>query len=204
MDRCNIFVFQVFGLREFPRAASSGTPLTTSWYFPVLPSSCQGTDTVEFSSLQYSTVQCIMMQYSIIQCSTVLWSDTTVSVGWAEIGLTQFLLDLTALHLFTIWAVLSWLIFDVGWRGAGGSGGFRWWEGYRVALNLCATVTVMTSTSANLLNTPRWILTAINGRNARHPLEDKENKLQRKCNRLPAHPEHRRWQNSSALDWHSF
>ena len=34
--------------REFPRAAPSGTPSTSCWYFPVLPSSRQGTDSELF------------------------------------------------------------------------------------------------------------------------------------------------------------
>ena len=34
---------------EFPQAAPLGTPSTSNGYFPVLPSSCQGTDTVQYS-----------------------------------------------------------------------------------------------------------------------------------------------------------
>ena len=44
--------------REFPRAQPEGTPETECWYFPVLPSSRLGTDSVQFSVLQCSEVWC--------------------------------------------------------------------------------------------------------------------------------------------------
>ena len=50
-------------VKGFPRAAPSGTPLTSCWYFPVLPSSRLGTDTVLYRlyTVQPSTVEA---QYS--------------------------------------------------------------------------------------------------------------------------------------------
>ena len=48
----------------------SGIPSTSCWYFPVLPSSRQGTDTILHSTLQLSTIEPFTIQisqYSFIQ-----------------------------------------------------------------------------------------------------------------------------------------
>ena len=43
----------------------SETPLTSCWYFPVLPSSCLGTDSVQYSADQSSTGLQMIIQYSV-------------------------------------------------------------------------------------------------------------------------------------------
>ena len=79
--------------QEFPRAAPSGTPSTSCWYFPVLPSSRLGTDSVQYITeqriiLQNSKEQCRTKQCSTEQLSSILWCPWHLAVyGGGQLGL---------------------------------------------------------------------------------------------------------------------
>ena len=75
-------------VKGFPRAAPSGTPLTSCWYFPVLPSSRLGTDTIHYSAGQCSTIQSIVVQSRIVQHSTVQCS--VVQLSAVQCSTTQY------------------------------------------------------------------------------------------------------------------
>ena len=63
----------------------SGVPSTSCWYFPVLPSSCLGTNSVQCSRVQYSAVQ-----WSRIPNSAQWQQSYKTAVHWSRVSLTNW------------------------------------------------------------------------------------------------------------------
>ena len=67
------------------RGVLENTSIRSCWYFPVLASSGLGTDSVQYTTVHYSAVQCSAVQYSavqysILQCSTVYYSAVQYTI----------------------------------------------------------------------------------------------------------------------------
>ena len=96
--------------REFPPAAPSGTPLTSYWYFPVLPSSRQGTDSVHCGAAQYilhsvhlSEVHYTVVKFCTFKCKSVHSSAllcSTLQYSWV---VSEWLMQLVP---WTVWTQL--------------------------------------------------------------------------------------------------